>query len=311
MTDKNVDLGVQFGPLKLANPIMTASGTCGYAFELRDFVDMDRLGAYITKSITLEPRMGNKPQRTYEVASGMMNAIGLANVGLDKFIEEKIPLLEKMNVPVIVNVAGKEVPEYVKVAKEVSAQDCVAGLELNVSCPNVKEGGISFGTDPKLIQELVGSVRQACPDTFLIVKLTPNVTDITVPARAAIDAGANALSLINTFMGLAIDAEKRKPILANRTGGVSGPAVKPMALHMVNRVYNEVAKDAGIPILGMGGITNATDAIEFILAGATGISVGTNVLINPGCLNEIEVGLKEYLIRHHETKLSDLIGKLK
>jgi len=301
-------MSCHLGPVRLANPVMTASGTCGYTFELSEFVDLGRLGAFVTKSITLEPRMGNPPQRTFETASGMLNSIGLANVGLEKFCEEKIPLLERMTIPVFVNVAGKTVEEYVAVAGRLAGFKCIAGLELNVSCPNVSHGGITFGIDPKGLKKLVAAVRAACPNSFLIVKLTPNVTDITASARAAIEGGANALSLVNTFLGMAIDIESRKPVLGNRTGGLSGPAIKPMAIYLVDKVYKEVAQPAGVPIIGLGGICSAEDAIEFILAGATAVGVGTETLVQPSCLTRIIDGIRQYLIDHKIAAVSELIG---
>ncbi len=305
------DLSVSLGDIRMANPVMTASGTCGYAFELNDFVDVAALGGFITKSITVEERAGNPPQRTHETSAGMMNAIGLANVGLERFCSEKVPLLEQMKVPVFVNVAGKVLDEYVTVSQRVAGLDCVAGLEINASCPNVKEGGITFGTNPSAISELVSAVRKACPDTYLVVKLTPNVTDITQMARAAVDAGADCLSLINTFVGLAIDIETQRPILANRTGGVSGPAIKPMAVYMVNRVYEAVGKPLGIPIVGLGGIATANDALEFILAGATAVCVGTQMMIDPNCAMAVISGIDDYCQRHEVGSVSELVGALK
>jgi dihydroorotate dehydrogenase (NAD+) catalytic subunit len=310
-TKMEPDLSVNLGGVQLANPVMTASGTCGYAMELRDFVDLSLLGGFITKSITLEPRGGNPPQRTVETPSGMLNAIGLANVGLDLFFEEKVPLLEKMSIPVFVNVAGKSLDEFVAVSARLSQVPQIRGLELNVSCPNVREGGMSFGKDPRFLSELVSAVRKECPDTLLIVKLTPNVTDITVQARAAVEAGANVLSLVNTFTGMVIDIESRKPVLGNRVGGLSGPAIKPMAVFLVNQVYTEVAKSAGIPLIGLGGITSAADALEFIIAGATAVSVGTSVLVQPSCLTKIIDGIKNYLVDHHDRSIRDLIGSLR
>ncbi len=304
------DLSVHLGKVQLANPVLTASGTCGYSMELRDFVDLTRLGGFITKSITLEPRPGNPPQRTCETHSGMLNAIGLANVGLELFCEEKIPLLQRLPVPVFVNVAGKTIEEYVAVASRLYGLEPVRGLELNVSCPNVREGGMTFGKDPRLLAELVRAVRKACPDTLLIVKLTPNVTDITLLARAAVDAGADVLSLVNTFTGMAIDIETRKPVLGNRVGGLSGPAIKPIALYLVHQVYQAVAKPAGIPLIGLGGITCAHDALEFILAGATAVSVGTAVLVRPSCLVQIIDGIRTYLIRYRCKKVTEIIGSL-
>lgn len=216
-----------------------------------------------------------------------------------------------MNIPVFVNVAGKSLEEYVTVSARLSQVPQIRGLELNVSCPNVREGGMSFGKDPRILSELVSAVRKECPDTLLIVKLTPNVTDITVQARAAVEAGANVLSLVNTFTGMVIDIESRKPVLGNRVGGLSGPAIKPIAVFLVNQVYTEVAKPAGIPIIGLGGITSAADALEFIIAGATAVSVGTSVLVQPSCLTKIIDGIKNYLVDHHERSVRDLIGSLR
>jgi len=304
------DLSVSLGKVKLANPLVSASGTCGYAMELDDFIDLSALGAFFTKSITLEERPGNPPQRTIETAGGMLNAIGLANVGLERFLTEKIPLLEKFSIPVFVNVAGKTIDEYVQVARRLAEIEFISGLELNISCPNVKEGGITFGTEPDNIARLVTAVRQSCKNILLIVKLTPNVTDITVTARAAIEAGANALSMVNTFVGTAINIEKRKHVLANRTGGLSGPAIKPIALYMVQRVYQEVAKPAGIPIIGMGGIACASDALEFIIAGSAAVAMGTGMMIDPACTGEILSGISQYLIRHKFASIKDLTGSL-
>lgn len=305
------DLSVMLGAVRLANPVLTASGTCGYAYELGDFVDLSQLGGFITKSITLEERAGNPPQRTVETTGGLLNSIGLANVGLKRFIEEKMPLLEEMSIPVFVNVAGKTIEEYVEVCRQLSKITVIKGLELNVSCPNVKEGGITFGIDAAATGQLVGAVRKACPETLLIIKLTPNVTDITLPARAAVEAGTDVLSLVNTFTGMAIDIETRKPILGNRTGGLSGPAIKPLALYQVQRVYREVAKAAGIPIIGLGGIACANDALEFIIAGASAVSVGTAAMIDPSCLVKIVEGIGDYLKRHEIKAVKELVGTLK
>ncbi len=311
MTDNStIDMSVKLERATLRTPVLTASGTCGYAFELRDFFDFNKLGGFITKSITPEPRIGNPPQRTVEVAAGMLNAIGLANVGLDKFIEEKLPLLEKMDMPVFVNVAGKTIEDYVEVASRLKSYDFITGLELNISCPNVKHGGLAFGTDPGLIIELVSAVKQASPETMLITKLSPNVTDITVTARAAIEAGSHALSLVNTFMGMAINIHTRKPVLGNITGGLSGPAIKPMALNMVRRVYQDVARDAGIPIIGLGGIASADDAIEFLIAGASAVSIGTNMLVNPAATARIVDGIHDYLRRYGFKSPAELTGSL-
>jgi len=298
------------GSVRLANPVMTASGTCGYAFELADFVDLSSLGGFVTKSVTREPRPGNPPQRTVETSAGMLNAIGLANIGLERFCREKVPLLEKIGVPIFVNVAGGTIDDYVTVAGRLAKLPQISGLELNVSCPNVKEGGLTFGIDPAATKKLVQAVRQGCPDCLLIVKLTPNVTDITATAQAAIEAGANVLSLVNTFLGMAIDCEKRRPVLANRTGGLSGPAIKPMALYLVNEVYEKVALPAGIPIIGLGGICCGRDAVEFIIAGASAVAVGTGAMIDPMCLPNIVDGIRDYLRRHRLKSITDLIGSL-
>ena len=304
------DLTVNLGSVQMANPVMTASGTCGYAFELSDFVDLKQIGGFITKSITLNPRVGNPPQRTVETAAGLLNSIGLANVGLEQFITEKIPLLEKMPIPVFVNVAGKTIDEYLQVSRRLSEIPTIKGLELNVSCPNVQVGGITFGIDARATAKLVGQIRKICPQTLLIVKLTPNVTDITEPARAAVDAGADALSLVNTFTGMAIDIENRKPVLGNVTGGLSGPAIKPLAVYLVHRVYRKIAQKNQIPIIGMGGIAYPADAVEFLIAGASAVSVGTAAMVNPGCLVNIATGIKDHLIRHQIKSIRELTGSL-
>ncbi|MCP4708371.1 MAG: dihydroorotate dehydrogenase [Planctomycetes bacterium] len=304
------DLSVNLGSVQMANPVITASGTCGYAFELADFVDLTQIGGFITKSITLNPRPGNPPQRAVETASGMLNSIGLANVGLDRFITEKVPLLEKMPIPVFVNVAGKTIDEYIQVSRRLSEIPTIRGLELNVSCPNVQVGGITFGIDACATAKLVGEIRKICPQSLLIVKLTPNVTDITKPARAAVDAGADALSLVNTFTGMAINIENCKPVLGNITGGLSGPAIKPLAVYLTHKVYREVAQKHKIPIIGMGGIANPADAIEFLIAGASAVSVGTAAMINPSCLTNIATGIKEYLVGHNIKSITELTGSL-
>ena len=305
-----VDLTVKLGSVELANPVMTASGTCGYAFELADFIDMGDLGGFVTKSITEHPRRGNPPQRTFETAAGMLNSIGLANVGLEQFCAEKLGLLKKMPVPVFVNVAGKTIEEYVTVVRRLSEESAIRGLELNISCPNVKEGGLTFGVEPVMTAGLVSAVRKVCPNSLLIVKLTPNVTDISLIARAAVESGADVLSMINTFTGMAVDIETRKPVLGNRTGGLSGPAIKPIALFLLDKVYREVAKPAGIPIIGMGGICIAQDALEFIITGASAVAVGTAVLTDLACLKRIVVGIEQYLLRHKIKTIKELVGTL-
>jgi len=309
MTEE-VDISVDFAGIRLANPVFTASGTCGYADELSDFMDVNCLGGFITKSITAKPRKGNATPRIVETDSGMLNAIGLANIGLDKFIEEKLPILEKMIAAVFVNVAGQTIDEYVAVAQRLSCEKAIAGFELNISCPNVKKGGISFGTEPEQVKEITSAVKNAVGEKVLMVKLSPTVTDISVIARAAIEAGADAISLVNTFTAMVVDIESRKPVLANRTGGLSGPAIKPIAVHLVNKVYNEVAKTRGIPILGVGGIRTASDAIEFIIAGASAVGIGTANFIEPGCAAKIIEGIKKYCVRKEIRNIKELVGSL-
>ena len=240
----------------------------------------------------------------------MMNAIGLANVGLDVFLAEKVPLLEKLGLPVFVNVAGTTVDDYVAVAEALEAVEVVRGVELNISCPNVKAGGIQFGVQPEQCGAITRALRAACKKNILIVKLSPNVTDITAIAAAAVEAGADALSMINTFTAMAVDVESRRPILANVTGGLSGPCIRPIAVHMVHQVYKKVAKPAGVPIIGMGGIQYATDALEFLLAGATGLAVGTALFVDPGCLTAIRDGIGDYLARHGCKSIGEIIGQL-
>jgi dihydroorotate dehydrogenase (NAD+) catalytic subunit len=310
VTPEKVDISVDFAGLRLANPVFTASGTCGYADELADFMDVNALGGFITKSITLKPRKGNPTPRIVETDAGMLNAIGLANVGLDRFIEEKLPIIAKMSVPVFVNVAGERIEEYVAVVERLAREDAIAGFELNISCPNVAKGGISFGRDPYQVSEITSAIRKAAGGKVLIVKLSPNVTDISVIACAAAEAGADALSLVNTFTAMVIDIETRRPALANRTGGLSGPAIKPIAVYLVNRVYGDVAKAAGIPILGLGGIRTAADAIEFIIAGASAVAVGTASFIRPDYATRIVDGIRDYCARHDIARLSDLVGSL-
>ncbi len=308
--EKTVDITVDFAGIRLANPVFTASGTCGYADELADFMDVNRLGGFITKSITLKPREGNATPRIVETDSGMLNAIGLANIGLDKFIEEKMPILDKMTAAIFVNVAGQTIDEYVAVVQRLSCEKAIAGFELNISCPNVKKGGISFGREPEQVKEITSAVKKAAGQKVLMVKLSPTVTDVSVIARAAIEAGADALSLVNTFTAMVVDIESRKPVLANRTGGLSGPAIKPIAVHLVNKVYNEVAKSRGIPVLGIGGIRTASDAIEFIIAGAAAVGIGTANFIEPECTAKIIEGIKKYCARKEIANIKELTGSL-
>jgi len=304
------DLGVDIAGVKLGCPLMTASGTCGYADEYADFVDLRVLGAFVTKSITVRPRAGNEYPRVVETRAGMLNAIGLANVGLEAFLAEKVPLLERLGLPVFVNVAGTTVEDYLAVAEALEGVGVVRGVELNISCPNVKAGGIQFGVDPAQVERITADVRAICRKNILIVKLSPNVSDIAATAAAAVAGGADALSLINTFTAMAIDVETRRPILANVTGGLSGPAIRPVAVHMVHRVYTQVARDAGVPIIGMGGIQYAADAVEFLLAGATGLAVGTALFVDPGCLARIRDGIADYLVRHKFRAVTEIIGAM-
>ncbi|MBN1555464.1 MAG: dihydroorotate dehydrogenase [Phycisphaerae bacterium] len=306
----SVDLSVDLAGVSLKNPLLTASGTCGYADEYADFVDLRELGAFVTKSISVAPRKGNDYPRVVETRAGMLNAIGLANVGLEAFLAEKVPLLETLGLPVFVNIAGTTVDDYLAVAEAMQAVDIVKGCELNISCPNVKAGGIQFGIDPKAVESITADVKKVSRAKKLIVKLSPNVSDITETAAAAVAGGADALSLINTFTAMAIDVETRRPILANRTGGLSGPAIRPIAVYMVHRVYTRVAKPAGVPIIGMGGIQYARDALEFLLAGATGLAIGTALFVDPRCLVEIKQGIAAYLARHGHKSIHEIIGTL-
>ncbi|MHC4291204.1 MAG: dihydroorotate dehydrogenase [Planctomycetota bacterium] len=308
--EQNSNLKVDFAGLTLASPVITASGTCGYADELAEFMDVSRLGAITTKSISLEPRKGNPTPRIVETNSGMLNAIGLANMGLQRFQDEIIPVLQSLDTKIFVNLAGKTIDEYVKVAQTLAHSDAIDGFELNISCPNVKKGGITFGTDPKLIKEITSAVKDVCLSKPLMVKLTPTVTDISMTAAAAVEAGADALSLVNTFTAMVIDVQKRKPVLANRTGGLSGPAIKPIAVYLVNKVYNEVARDAGIPILGMGGIRTVSDALEFIIAGATAVGIGTATFVYPDTTKNIIDGLATYCKNEGISNITELIGCL-
>ncbi|MFH1416679.1 MAG: dihydroorotate dehydrogenase [Planctomycetota bacterium] len=303
------DLTVRVGSVVLKNPVLTASGTSGYGQEYAPFLDLSRLGGFTTKSVTVKPRPGNAPPRVVETPCGLLNAIGLANVGLEEFMSGKLPEIAELGTAVFVNVAGHRIEDYVEVCRRVDTIATVAGVELNVSCPNVSDG-LTFGTDPELLRELVAAVRPVVRRGVLIVKLTPNVTDMTVTARAAIEAGADALSMVNTFLGMAIDTETWRPKLANVSGGYSGPAIKPMAIHLVHKVWREVARDAGIPIIGMGGVCDWRDAVEFILAGASAVSVGTALFIDPSSPLKIVDGLSRYLNDRDMSSVSELVGRV-
>lgn len=308
--EQTIDLSVDFAGLKLSNPVLTASGTCGYGDELAEFMDVSKLGGVITKSITPAPRNGNPTPRIVETDAGMLNAIGLANIGLERFVREKIPILEQLGTVVFVNVAGQMIDDYVQVVRRLSQERAIAGFELNISCPNVKQGGISFGTDPSQIRQITGQVKAACGAKPLIVKLTPQVTDICALARAAVEAGADALSLVNTFTAMVIDIENRRPVLANRTGGLSGPAIKPIAIYLVSKVYQDVAKPAGIPILGGGGIRTASDVVEFMIAGATAVTIGTATFVQPDTATRVIDNLRNYCERKGIRSIRQLTGSL-
>ena len=293
----------------MKNPVITASGTFGYGEEFSPFFDLDRLGAMVLKGITLKPKMGNPTPRIIETPSGVLNSIGLQNVGVELLIQGKLPLLQKYDTPVIINISGDTVEEFVKVTEKLnkfSLNNSIAGLEVNISCPNVDQGGMAWGTNPIITYQLVKEVRKVT-NLPLIVKLSPNVTDIRVIAQAVQEAGADAISLINTVVGMAIDINSRRPKLANIKGGLSGPAVKPIALWSVWQVYQSV----NIPIIGMGGIMNSQDALEFIIAGARAVSIGTANLVNPGVAMEIIEGLEKYLIDNKIEDINELVGSLK
>ncbi len=300
-----VQLSTKIGSLELKNPVMTASGTFGYGTEYADFMDISRLGAIIVKGTTLAPRQGNPYPRMAETPSGMLNAVGLQNKGVDYFVDHIYPEVRKIGTAIIVNVSGSCIDDYVQTASIINTLDDIPAIELNISCPNVKQGGMAFGVNPESAAQVVSAVRKAY-DKTLIVKLSPNVTDITEIARAVEGAGADSVSLINTMLGMAIDAEKRRPILSTVTGGMSGPAVKPVALRMVW----QTAKAVKIPVIGLGGICSATDAIEFLLAGASAIQIGTANFIDPSISEKVVDGIADYLERHGFSSVQEIIGAL-
>jgi dihydroorotate dehydrogenase (NAD+) catalytic subunit len=300
-----MDLTVDIGHLKLKNPVMTASGTFGYGEEYSEFVDLDLLGAVVVKGISLEPKAGNPPPRICETPCGMLNAIGLHNIGLKRFLKEKLPYLRKFDTKVIVNILGNTIGEYVKLSKALDDAG-VDAIELNVSCPNVKKGGIAFGTDKKVLAKLVSKVKQSAKNSVLVTKLSPSVSDIPGFSRVAEESGSNAISLINTIPGMAIDTETWKPKLTNITGGLSGPAIRPIAVRMVW----EAARSVKIPVIGVGGIIKAEDAIEFMLAGASAVQIGTGNFLNPSATVEIINGLWTYLEKKGISCVKDIIGGL-
>ncbi len=300
-----VNLAVNIKDLALKNPVMTASGCSGYGDELNEFYDVSQLGAVLLKGITPRNRDGNLYPRMAETPSGMLNAVGLQNKGVDYFIENIYPEIRKLGVPLIANVNGSTVEEYVEVTEKLNALSDIAAIELNISCPNVKEGGMAFGVSCPSAEFVTREVRKAY-DKTLIVKLSPNVTDIAEIARAVEGQGADSVSLVNTFLGMAIDAETRRPLLSTITGGLSGPAIKPLALRMVW----QVSKAVKIPVIGLGGIMNATDAIEFFLAGASAVQIGTALYKDPHTPLEVIKGIRDYLERHGYTDIKDIIGRL-
>lgn len=306
MSTSAPDLSVQLGPLALANPVLTASGTFGYGEEFAGLVRLERLGGLVTKGISLFPRAGNPPPRVVETACGMLNAIGLENVGLERFVHEKMDFLRRCGTRIIVNILGDSIEDYAGLAEGLSTVPGIDALEVNISCPNVKHGGVAFGTVPAMAAAVTRAVRGAS-GLPLIVKLTPNVTDIVTVAQAVAEAGADAVSLINTLLGMAIDSRSRRPRLGNVVGGLSGPAIKPVALRMVW----QVARAVKVPVIGIGGIGSAEDAIEFLLAGATAVQVGTANFYHPGTTEEIIDGIAAYLDSQGEGAVRSIIGGLR
>lgn len=299
------DLKTKIGGLELRNPVMTASGTFGYGVEFEDFVDLSRLGGIVVKGTTLNPREGNPYPRMAETAGGMLNCVGLQNKGVDYFCEQIYPRIKDMDTNVVVNVSGSSVEDYAECARRIGELENIPAIELNISCPNVRQGGMAFGVTAEGAASVVKAVRQAYPKT-LIVKLSPNVTDVTEIARAVEAEGADSVSLINTLMGMAIDAERRRKVLSIGTGGLSGPAVKPVALRMVY----QVARAVKIPVVGLGGIMTATDAVEFLLAGASAVEIGTANFIDPSVTVKVVEGIEAYLDRHGFRSVQDIIGIL-
>ncbi|MDP4280942.1 MAG: dihydroorotate dehydrogenase [Bacteroidota bacterium] len=301
-----MDLSVNIGNLRLKNPVMTASGTFGYGEEYLDFLDVSQLGGMVVKAVTSSNRDGNPYPRMAETPSGMLNSVGLQNKGVHHFVQEIYPRIKDLNTAIVVNVSGSTLEEYVEVAEKINELNNIPAIELNISCPNVKHGGMAFGTNPRIAAEVTASVRKVFRKT-LIVKLSPNVTSITEIAKAVEGAGADALSLINTLLGMAIDAESQKPVLSTVTGGLSGPAIKPIALRMVW----QTSQCVHVPVIGMGGIMNTTDAIEFLLAGASAVEVGTANFINPAVTTQIIKGIESYMQRHKVNTVKELTGALK
>ncbi len=299
------ELGVRLGPLSLSNPVLTASGTFGYGTEFADLVDLRRLGGLIVKGISLEPRLGNPPPRIAETPSGLLNSIGLENVGVERFLADKLPALLRYRTPVIVNILGNTVEEYAALAERLDEAEGIAALELNISCPNVKEGGIAFGTDPRTASRVVAEARKRTR-LPLITKLSPNVTDIAAVAKAVEDAGTDIISCINTVQGMAVDVFSRRPKLSTIIGGLSGPAIKPIALRCVHQVVQAVS----CPVIGVGGIQTALDALEFLLVGASAVQVGTANLVRPTASIEVLDGIERFLRQQKIAAVTDYIGSL-
>ena len=300
-----LDLQVELGGVRLKNPVTVASGTFGYGREYEEFVELGRLGAVAVKGLTLRPRIGNPPPRVVETPAGMLNAIGLENVGVERYLAEKLPHLREFKTVIIANISGFAIEEYVELAERLCAGRGADLIEINVSCPNVRHGGMAFGGDPVMLEQITRAVvrRSSVP---VIVKLSPNVTDIAAMARIVEQAGAAAVSLVNTFLAMVVDIETRRPVLGNGTGGLSGPAIRPIAVRMVHQVYRAVS----IPVVGMGGIMTAHDALEFTLAGATAVAVGTGNFVNPRAALEVLEGIEAYMRRHNVQSFRDLVGSL-
>lgn len=300
------DLSVELGPLRLRNPVLTASGTFGYGLEFLPFFDIGRLGGIVTKGLSPRPRDGNPPPRIVETPAGMLNTIGLQNIGVDAFIEEKLPALRQYDFAVVANVFGETEAEYLEVCRKLDQADGVAAIELNVSCPNVEEGGMIFGNDPRALARVTAACRRATR-LPLIVKLSPNVGDIRITARAAESEGADIISLVNTYVGMAVDVERQRPVLTRISGGLSGPAISPLAVWLTW----QVARTVKLPIIGMGGIMDANDALEFILAGASAVQIGTANFVDPCASIKVLEGLTDYLQRHDTGSVRELVGSLR
>lgn len=306
MNSKKPQMRVDIGGIEIKNPVMTASGTFGYASEFEELIDLNRLGAIVVKGLSLEPSRGNPPPRIVETPCGMLNAIGLENVGLAAFVKEKLPFLRRLDTPIFVNIYGKSTKEYAELAARLEDIDGVSGIEVNISCPNVKSGGMAFGAYPESAAEVVRAIRKQTAKP-LMVKLSPNVTDITEIAKSVEGEGADSISLINTITGMAIDIETRRPKIANITGGLSGPAIKPVALRMVW----QVAQTVNVPVVGIGGIMTAKDALEFLIAGAVAVQIGTANFINSNATTDIIDGIETFLMERNISDIADIIATLK